>query len=84
MAKFIFNKNPLILVYPEVEKFSPDEMKNAMDLIVNVNPYIISTRFRDRETKIYTSFYKIEPMRVNLIPGPKNLKKYEFPKASFY
>jgi hypothetical protein len=70
-------------VYPETVNFSDKEMTDALNLVVNINPYASSTRERDRKTKVYTYFYSIEPGKVILIPEVTKLLKSKFPAKEF-
>lgn len=71
-------------VYPETTRLSESELTNVLNFIANVNPYVTSSRVRDRETKVYTYTYSIEPGKVILIPEPvKMLKAKKFPEKEF-
>ena len=70
-------------VFPEIASFTKEEMHDALSLIVNINPYVTSTRTRNRETKVYTYYYHIEPGITILVPDPEKLKTLDFPKDIF-
>ncbi|WP_169311975.1 glycoside hydrolase family 2 protein [Pseudopedobacter saltans] len=71
-------------VYPETAKLEDGEMETILNFIVNVNPYVSSSRTRDRKTKIYTYTYSIDADKAILLPDPAKIQKIKkFPSKEF-